>query len=112
MFVDPGELNKFIAIYRKDYPPRDAGGYSKPTLVLLRSCWAKMTETSSKEQALDNADYAVTSTRFLVRARPGVDRKMLVRYAGNDYEIDSVVTRGDHGEYQELWTKRSTTEVV
>lgn len=112
MNVDPGELNRRIAVYKTVYPPKDADGYSKPDLVLLRRCWAKVTDTSTKEQPLDNADYAVTSTRFLVRARPGVDRKMIVRYAGHDYEIDHVIPRGDHGEYQEIWAKRSTTEVI
>lgn len=112
MTIDPGELSVRIEIYRKVYPPADADGYSQPALTLLRRCRAKVTDANARELAQDNADFSAETLRFLVRSRPGLDRKMLLRYEGRDYEIDRVALLGAHGAYTAIFAKRSTMEVI
>lgn len=106
MYINAGELNKRISIYRK--PELDEDGYlpenSEP--VLVHTCWAKFSQTSGTELARQNADMSEVKVRFLIRwtSRP-VDRKMIVRYKGLDYEIVYLNTYGDSGEYMEIWCK-------
>lgn len=107
MYVDAGELDKRIEILRKPEP--EADGYlpegAEPELV--RRCWAKVTQTSGTELVKANADFGEVRVRFLVRwSRTPVDRKMVVRYGGRDYEILYINPYGDSREYQELWCRR------
>lgn len=107
MYVNAGELNKRISIYRK--PELDGDGYlpegAEP--VLIHSCWAKFSQTSGTELAKNNADFGEVKVRFLIRhARKVIDRKMIVRYKKLDYEIVYINGYGDGGEYLELWCKR------
>lgn len=106
MYVNAGELDKRIAIYRK--PEKTAGGYvpegAKPKLV--RRCSAKFSTTSGTELVKANADFGEARVRFLIRyTRTEIDRKMFVRYRGNDYEILYINPYGDSGEYLELMCK-------
>ncbi len=106
MYVDAGELNKRISIYRK--PELDDDGYlpegAQPTLV--HSCWAKFSQTSGTELAKNNADFGEVKVRFLIRwTNREIDRKMFVRYKELDYEIVYLNTYGDSGAYLEIWCK-------
>ena len=59
----------------------------------------------------NNADFARLKVRFLIRyTAKAIDRKMLVRYAGKDYEIVYINGYGDARKYQELWCERLTME--
>ena len=40
MYIDPGELNKRIEIYKRVVPAPDADGYATPSLVCVRRPWA------------------------------------------------------------------------
>lgn len=106
MYINAGELNKRISIYRK--PELDEDGYlpENPELVLIHTCWAKFSQTSGTELVKSNADMSEVKVRFLIRwtSRP-VDRKMIVRYKGLDYEIVYLNTYGDSGEFMEIWCK-------
>lgn len=106
MYVNAGELNKRISIYKK--PELDGDGYlpENPEPVLVHTCWAKFSQTSGTELVKSNADMSEVKVRFLIRwtSRP-VDRKMIVRYKGLDYEIVYLNTYGDSGEYMEIWCK-------
>lgn len=106
MYVNAGKLDKRIAIYRQ--PQSGPGGYlpesAEPELV--RKCWAEYSQTSGTEMVKANADFGEVKARFLIRyTRTAIDRKMLVRYAGNDYEILYINPYGDSREYLELWCK-------
>ena len=106
MYVNAGELNKRISIYRK--PELDDDGYipegGQPALI--HSCWAKFSQTSGTELAKANADVGEARVRFLIRrTRKDIHRKMSVRHKGLDYEIIYLNTYGDSGEYMELWCK-------
>lgn len=107
MYVDAGELNKRIGIYRKPEP--EADGYlpegAEPELV--RRCWAKVTQTSGTELLKANADFGEVKVRFLARwSRVEIDRKMFVRYRGGKYEILYINPYGDSREYLEIWCRR------
>lgn len=106
MYVNAGELNKRISIYRK--PKLEEDGYlsEAPEPVLVHTCWAKFSQTSGTELTKANADVGEAKIRFLIRfTRKEIDRKMIVRYKSLDYEIVYLNTYGDSGEYIELWCK-------
>lgn len=108
MQVDAGELRHRIRIYEKS-PAADSDGYSAQTLKLVRSCMAKFSRQSGTESQRAGADMADVKARFLVRwSRVKIDRKMIVRYAGTDYEIEFVNDYEDKHEYLEIWCKLST----
>lgn len=111
MYVNAGELNKRISIYRN--PELEEDGYlpETPNPVLIHTCWAKFTQTSGTEMVKSNADFGETKVRFLIRyTRRGIDRKMYVRYKGENYEILYINTYGDSMEYMEIWCKRLSNE--
>lgn len=113
MYVNAGELNKRIDIYQK--PDLEEDGYlpedSQPKLV--RSCWAKFTQTSGSELLKANADMGEAKVRFLIRyADIPIDRKMFVRYGGTDFEIVYINGYGDSLEYLELWCQWKSVGVL
>lgn len=111
MYVNAGDLNKRISIYRK--PELEGDGYlpDAPEPVLIHTCWARFSQTSGTELVKNNADFGETKVRFLIRyTRKEINRKMYVRYKKKDYEILYVNTYGDRGEYMEIWCKRMSQE--
>lgn len=111
MYVNAGELNKRISIFRK--PELENDGYlpDDPQPSLVHACWAKFSQTSGRELVKNNADMGEVKVRFLIRyTRKEIDRKMIVRYKGRDYEIIYVNTYGDSGEYMELWCQQISNE--
>lgn len=111
MNVNPGELNKRIRIIRRA-DAKDADGYSAlPDEEAVHTCWAKFTRTSGAETVKANADFGEERSRFLIRATAKrIDRKMVVRYDGKDYEILFINEYGDAREYTEIWCRRLTPE--
>lgn len=111
MYVNAGELNKRIEIYSK--PELEEDGYlpENPEPVLVHTCWAKFTQSSGTELVRANADMGEAKVRFLIRyTRKKLDRKMLVRYGGTDYEILYLNGYGDSWEYLELWCRWRSVE--
>ena len=110
MNVNPGELRKRIQIICKA-KTYDADGYPTETDQIVHSCWAKFSQTSGKELNKNNADFMNVDVRFLVRYTDVIiSRKMIIRYSGNDYQIDYLNSYGDGKEYIEIWCKRLTQE--
>ena len=105
MFVDAGELNKRIKIYRRTETDDEEGYLSPPSdPELVHSCWAKFSQTSGTELVKADADFGEEKVRFLIRyTRKPIDRKMFVRYAGSDYDIEYAHDYGDSHQYIELW---------
>jgi SPP1 family predicted phage head-tail adaptor len=105
MYVNAGELNKRIQIIAR-VESLDSAGYPTITERIVRSCWAKFSQTSGTEMVRANADFGEVKTRFLVRwTSTPVDRKMLVRFRGEDYEIQYINDYGGSREYLELWCR-------
>ena len=111
--IDPGELSKRITIYRIT-GQKDAAGYLSggPLLVPVRECWAKFTRESGTEKQKNNADFSEIRVRFLIRTPPPatvIDRKMIVSYREDIYQIEYVNDYDDEGQYTELICMRGTT---
>lgn len=109
MNVNPGELDKRIAIISRQ-AGMDADGYEKdPGQTVIHTCQAKFTQTSGNEAVRSNADFTQLKVRFLIRyPAKKIDRKMFVRYGGMDYEIAYINGYGDSREYLEIWCQRLT----
>lgn len=109
MNVNPGELGKRIQIVEKT-ETEDDDGYVTKTDTVIRTCWAKFSRTSGTEIQKNNADFSEVKCRFMIRYVDGISRKMIVRYAGTDYEIRYVNDYEDKHEYIELWCSLLTME--
>lgn len=115
MYVDAGELNKRIGIY-KVTRQRDAEGYWTTDKTQVRSTWAKLSQMSVTDTLKANADTAEVRVRFLIRwSRHTITRKMLVSYGhplseSQWYEVEYVNPYGDNREYIELLCRQVTLE--
>lgn len=105
MYVDAGELNKRIQIVRQE-TEEDADGYPIIKETVVHSCWAKFSQISGTEAVKANADFTDLKVRFLIRwPQVPIDRKMLIRYRGANYEIEYINGYGDSRQYLELWCR-------
>ena len=105
MYVDPGELNKQIQIVRKSDGEYDDEGHLVPSETVVRTCWAKVSNTSGTELRKSGTEFADAKKRFLVRyTSTEITTAMVVRYKGLDHNILYVNPYGDNKEYLELWT--------
>ena len=103
MYVNAGELNQRIEIIRRIYAT-DADGFETEREEVVRSAYARFSQVSGTEIVKAGADFGRVNVRFLVRWTPTpIDRKMLVRYAGEDYEIEYVNGYGGEKTYTEIW---------
>lgn len=110
MYVNPGELNKRIQIISRTKSVDSDGCYATNDTVVY-TCWAKYSQASGTELVMSGADFAEIKVRFLIRyTSTAINRKMLVRYAGNDYEITYINGYGDNKKYTEIWCTRITME--
>ena len=106
--IDPGELNKRIAIC-ETVGTQDAEGHvdGGDLLTPVRECWAKFSRTSGTEAEERKADFGRVQVRFLIRTPqnlpPGfLDRKLAVVYRGRVYDVEYANDYGDEGQYTEL----------
>ncbi len=110
MRVNAGKLNKRIQIVFPE-KVRDKDGYWTETDVPVWNCWAQFSRSSGKELERNDADYADTTARFLIRyTETPLSRKMVVLYAGTRYEIQYLNNYGDSNEYIEIICRLLTME--
>ena len=110
MEVNAGDLNKKIKII-KVIKSKDKDGYETVKETVVRTPWAKFSQTSGTELVKANADMSEVKARFLIRwSSTKLSRKMIVRYGGNDYQIEYINPYGDSKEYVELWCSLLTLE--
>ena len=110
MHVNAGELRHRIRIVRIDRV-EDEDGYTVPQEKIVHACWAKVSYTSGTEMVKANADFGEVKARFLIRwTAAAIDRKMLVRHGGRDYEIQYINDYGRPREYLEIWGVWKSTE--
>ena len=101
MVVNPGELNKKINLVTFD-ETKDADGFIIKEKVIVRSIWAKATNTSGTEIIKANAEFAETKKRFLVRYT-SIDTKLTLEYGDTLYDIVYTNDYNDAHEYIEIW---------
>lgn len=110
MMVNAGELRHKIELIALT-AGEDADGYPVIQKTVIRTPRAKVTRQSGGEQLRAGADVLREQIRFLIRwSRRPLDRKMLVRYHGTEYQIDFINDYGDAHTYVELWCKRASEE--
>ena len=110
MEVNAGKLNKRIEIIQIE-KELDRDGYETVKETVVRRPWAKFSQISGTELTKANADMSEVMVRFLIRwSSTPMSRKMVVRYAGDDYEIEYINGYGDSRESVELWCRRLTLE--
>lgn len=106
MYVNPGELDKKIQIILLDQTAVNSNGIVQPAETLVRSCWAKVSNTSGCELQKANSEFSEAKKRFLVRYTDvDINTDMVIRYRGKDHDIEYVNPYGDNKEYLEIWTK-------
>lgn len=109
MYVNPGELNKKIQIVLKKSEGTNQNGFPLPPVEkVIRTCCAKVTNTSGSEIIKANSEFSDTKKRFLVRySIVDINTDMIVRYKSKDYDIEYINPYGDNKEYLEIWTNNS-----
>lgn len=104
MNINPGELNKKIQIIKKE-ETQNENGFPVVADKVVRTCFAKYSNTSGTEILKAGTEFSSAKMRFLVRYSPvEIDTDMFVRYGGKDYNIEYVNPYGDSREYLEIWT--------
>lgn len=110
MRLNVGKLNKRIEIVSVK-KTKDADGYWTESDVPVLCCWAQFSRMSGKETQRNDADYSEITVRFLIRyTNAPIDRKMIVLYRGDRYEIQYINNYGDSNDFVELIAKRVTLE--
>ena len=101
--VNAGRLNRRIQILSVE-KQRNENGYYVPQEKLVHGCWANVTILSGSEMVRQDADYGELKGKFLIRwtSKP-IDRKMLVRYDGKDFEIQYINKDDAPGRYITVW---------
>lgn len=109
MYVNPGELKKKIQIIQSVSGGVDKDGFPlKPREKIIRSCYAKVSNTSGSEIVKANSEFAQAKKRFLIRyTGQEISTDMFIRYQGKDHDIHYVNPYGDSKEYLEIWTEQS-----
>ena len=105
MTINPGEFDKRIQI-AKQTKTEDADGYGAESPEVIHSAWAKFTRVNATELYRNKADFTIVEVRFLIRhTKKKIDRKMVVLYKGEVYEIKYVHNYGDKKELIEIWAE-------
>lgn len=103
MRLNPGKLKHRIEIVAVKKEQNENGFWTNPVDVPVHDCWAQFTRLSGKEMQKNSADYGEISARFLIRWTPRtISRKMVVRYAGERYEIQYINNYSDSRDFVEI----------
>ena len=106
MYINPGDLDKQIQIIQKsDGETYDDEGHIVENETVIRTCWAKVSNTSGTELLRAGTELADAKKRFLVRyTDTPITAAMVVRYKSLDHNILYINPYGDQKEYLEIWT--------
>jgi SPP1 family predicted phage head-tail adaptor len=85
MSLNPGELNRQITLQSKT-DTIDANGYDKPTWTDVKTVWAAIKTTGSREFYAAQKQIAETTKVFKIRYT-AVDSQMRIKYGNGIYEI-------------------------
>ena len=108
MDIDASRLNQRLQIVRVK-TTRDAAGYETRTEEVIRSPWGQFSQPSGTEIVRSGAEFGEVKGRFLIRwTATEISRKDIVRYNGQDWEIQYINPYGNNREHVELWCTRTT----
>jgi SPP1 family predicted phage head-tail adaptor len=107
MNVNPGEFRQTIH-FVKTFNGTNENGYPVKTRETVYTCKAKFSRISGTELIKSNAEFTSVKVRFLIRYTPLVDRKYIIEYAENDYEIEYINDYEDKHRYIEIIASRKT----
>lgn len=103
MNVNPGELNKKIAVVLFEKKSDESGFTTEKIPKTICTPWAKVTRMSIKEILVQGREINVARCRFLIRfPKREISREMSVLYKGVYYHIEYVNNYGDSNEYLEI----------
>lgn len=108
MQVDPGKLDKKIKIILRTSGGQDDAGFDvdEPNEVVIRECYAQVTNTSGKELIEGGRELSEAKKRFLVRyTKKKITTQMIIKYAGDEYDIQYVNRWQEHNDYIEIWAE-------
>lgn len=86
MSFNPGELNRKITLQSKT-DTTDANGYDKPTWADVKTVWAAIKTTGSREFYAAQKQNAEITAVFKIRYGTVVDTQMRIRYGSRIFEI-------------------------
>ncbi len=102
MQVNPGIFKKKIGIIKYE-THKDADGFEIKTEILIVAAKAQVTNTSGTELQKSNSDFSETKTRFFVRTpKQKLDTQMVVKFAGEMYDIVYINDYGYDKKYTEI----------
>ena len=106
--MEIARLNKRIQFLTFSSGGIDAEGFeTDPSETIVWECWAQVSETSGTELIKSGAEFSQSKKRFLIRyTSVPLNTDMVLRYAGQDYDIVLINTYGDNHEYTEIWTQK------
>ena len=124
MQINPGNFNKKIEIVKYEIT-KDADGFEKRSEIPILKTWAQVTNVSGTEILRSNSNFAEVKTRFLMRtpkmaaepsARMGtpcersergvLNKDMVIKFAGNAYNITFINDYSYDKKYTEIMTER------
>ena len=108
MNIDAGELNRKIVIKKLVKEQDPVTGIMKSNVQkVVRTCWAKVTNSSGREIFQSTRDFSEMKTRFLVRYTPvPLDKKMFIEFRGEYYDINYWNNYGENNEFIEIITTK------
>ena len=107
MQVDPGKLDKKIQIILRTNAGQDDAGFdTDETEVVIRNCYAQVTNTSGKELIEGGRELSETKKRFLVRyTSTKITTSMIIKYGGDEYDIQYANRYQERKDYIEIWAE-------
>ena len=107
MNVNPGELKQKVEILKRE-AVQDPDGYGTQCIeTVVHRCSAKFSRTSGTEVQRSDTDFSDIQARFLIRyTKTPLDRRMVVRYRQELYEILYLNDYSDSHEYIEIWCRK------
>ncbi len=111
MNVNPGELKQKIEILKRETVPDQDGYGVKCVETVVHRCRAKFSRTSGTEIQKADTDFSEIKARFLIRfTKKPLDRRMIIRYRQDLYEILYLNDYNDSHEYIEIWCQKLSVE--
>ena len=105
MQINPGDFDKKIKIVRYERQ-KDSDGFEQKVEVVVLETWAQVTNTSGKEIQESGSDFSEVKTRFLMRTpKLKLDKDMVIKFAGNDYNIVYINDYNYDRRYTEIMTE-------
>lgn len=103
MNINPGELKHQIQFieYTTTY---DEDRFPVKIENIVRTCYAKIWNTSGMELIRSGADFTTTHTRFLIRkSSVALNKNIVIKFNNDIYNITYINEYNFNREYVEIW---------